>query len=713
MRKIAALLLLVATTASAQTRLDLGGTGANLSASPAGVLVKETATSTRLTTSTSAFDPTWLNFVSLANCTFVAVNASGNLTCGTYVTSSMIQDATIITGDIATGGVTSANILDSTITSADLGSGSVTNADVASDAITSAMIVDGTITSGDIADATISFMDISNNFALNSDLSMDTGESWFAWGESGIIFEGVADNVEGALSAYPTGSDKTWTLPNVSGTIVTTGDTSSITSTMLAPGSVTNADVANDAITSAMIVDSTITSADLGSGSVTNADVANDAITSAMIVDSTITSADLGSGSVTNADVANDAITSSMIIDSTITSADLGSGSVTNADVANDAITSAMIVDGTITSGDIADATISFVDISNNFALNSDLSMDTGEAWFAWGESGIIFEGVADNVEGALSAYPTGSDKTWTLPNVSGTIVTTGDTSSITSTMLAPGSVTSADVANDAITSAMIVDSTITSADLGSGSVTSADVANDAITSAMIVAETITNADIGAGAVGASEIASAAVSYDKIQNVAAGTLLGRNNSTSGQPQEISPSAGLSLTGTSIQTVSWISPADFATDGVTLTGTVSGPNVFYIRAIQFPDTFVSTAYYIGNAGPSWDASSISVKLLWTANSTSASDTVYWRMSCRCTDNAQAININTGFSSNTDLAQDYGDTAAYSMVETSDLTATCGNTCSAGDLVQIRITRVGNDASDDMTVAALVVGVQVVY
>lgn len=50
----------------------------------------------------------------------------------------------------------------------------------------------------------------------------------------GLLFEGsTADTVEGILIWDPNTSDKTITLPNVTGTVVTTGDTSTVTGTMI------------------------------------------------------------------------------------------------------------------------------------------------------------------------------------------------------------------------------------------------------------------------------------------------------------------------------------------------------------------------------------------------------------------------------------------------------------------------------------------------
>lgn len=96
---------------------------------------------------------------------------------------------------------------------------------------------------------------------------------------------------------------------------------------------------------------------------------------------------------------------------------------------------------GKIISSQIADATIAYNNIDNTATIAGNPAFAAGEAWF--GTTGVIFEGsTADTIEGLLTvADPTASDKTWTLPNVTGTVVTTGDTGTVTATMLATSSV--------------------------------------------------------------------------------------------------------------------------------------------------------------------------------------------------------------------------------------------------------------------------------
>ena len=65
----------------------------------------------------------------------------------------------------------------------------------------------------------------------------------------GLIFEGsTADAHETTINVIDPTADRTITFPNITGTVITTGDTGSITGTMIAADTVGEANMANDAI---------------------------------------------------------------------------------------------------------------------------------------------------------------------------------------------------------------------------------------------------------------------------------------------------------------------------------------------------------------------------------------------------------------------------------------------------------------------------------
>jgi hypothetical protein len=80
--------------------------------------------------------------------------------------------------------------------------------------------------------------DGSGNLTITGNLEIGTTGS--------LTFEGsTANGFETTLAVTDPTADRTITLPNVSGTVVTTGDTGSVTSTMLLDGTIVNADISD------------------------------------------------------------------------------------------------------------------------------------------------------------------------------------------------------------------------------------------------------------------------------------------------------------------------------------------------------------------------------------------------------------------------------------------------------------------------------------
>jgi hypothetical protein len=92
----------------------------------------------------------------------------------------------------------------------------------------------------------ISSGNISGNTAIISGLIRGT-ELELTSGN--IVFEGTTnDNFETTLTVADPTADRTLTLPNRSGTIITNGDTGTVTSTMIADLTIVNGDIANSTI---------------------------------------------------------------------------------------------------------------------------------------------------------------------------------------------------------------------------------------------------------------------------------------------------------------------------------------------------------------------------------------------------------------------------------------------------------------------------------
>jgi hypothetical protein len=126
--------------------------------------------------------------------------------------------------------------------------------------------------------------------------------------DSSIVFEGSsADASETTLTVTNPTADRTITIPDVTGTVVTSGDTGTVTSTMIANDTIVNADINSAAAISysKLNLAGSITSSDIVDGTIVNGDISASAAIAKTKLDlgGTITSADLVDGTIVNSDI--------------------------------------------------------------------------------------------------------------------------------------------------------------------------------------------------------------------------------------------------------------------------------------------------------------------------------------------------------------------------------------------------------------------------
>ena len=160
----------------------------------------------------------------------------------------------------------------------------------------------------------------------------------------------------------------------------------------------------------------------------------------------------------------------------------------------------------------------------------------------------LVFEGsTADGNETTLAVTDPTADRTITLPNVTGTVITTGDTSTVTNTMLA-GSIALSKLAN-----------------LTSGNIIVGSSGNVPTAVALSGDVTITNAGvaaIGTGVIVNSEIsASAAIDFSKLASLSSGAILVGNSSNVAASVAVTGDVTLSNAGVTAITAGAIVNAD--------------------------------------------------------------------------------------------------------------------------------------------------------
>ena len=222
-----------------------------------------------------------------------------------------------------------------------------------------------------------------------------------------IVFEGATDNAnETTLTVVDPTADRTITLPNVTGTVVTTGDTgtvatgmiadSAITSAKISDGTIATGDIADDAITTAKIADANVTTALLADTSVTTAKLASDAVTTAKITDANVTTAKIANDAITAAKIAADAVGSSEIAANAVTSSELADASVDTAAIVDANVTTAKVADSAITTAKINDSAITSAKIGANQVVEGKIA-DNAVTTAKIPDSGVTTPKIADN----------------------------------------------------------------------------------------------------------------------------------------------------------------------------------------------------------------------------------------------------------------------------------------------------------------------------
>jgi len=169
-----------------------------------------------------------ITFASTANQINAVVSATDT------VTFSLPSDVTI-TGEFTAQGTGTHSL--GTI---QVAGNTISSSDTSLITVNDSLTVNGTLTVSTIN---------SSSGNITSNANIQTSGYFYTQSTNGIVFEGTTDdNFETDLIAQDPTADRTITIPNETGTIVTTGSSGVVTGTMIGTDTVGEANMANDAI---------------------------------------------------------------------------------------------------------------------------------------------------------------------------------------------------------------------------------------------------------------------------------------------------------------------------------------------------------------------------------------------------------------------------------------------------------------------------------
>jgi len=195
-----------------------------------------------------------LSVLGTSNQITAVVSATDTLTLSLTPNVTISGNFTSSTGNIiaTSGNVTAGGSLH-TLGTIEISGNNIRSTDSTTVRVNDSLNVVGTvnassmISSGTIAGTTGTFSGAISGTTITGSSSIQGTELILTSGN--VIFEGTtANDFETILTVVDPTADRTITIPNITGTIITTGDTGSVSTTMIANDAVTEAKIADDAV---------------------------------------------------------------------------------------------------------------------------------------------------------------------------------------------------------------------------------------------------------------------------------------------------------------------------------------------------------------------------------------------------------------------------------------------------------------------------------
>ena len=256
--------------------------------------------------------------------------------------------------------------------------GEVNSETLTSNAVETAAIADNAVTTAKLADLSVDSDKWADDIVFNTAKLGDnavTTDKFAEGGAAALTTDKLADDAVSTAKLV----DEAVTYTRIADNAVTTAKLvdGSVVKNKLAEGSVTIAKIADSAVTTAKIVDDAVKSDKLAAGAVTTAKLVDGAVIRSKFVDAVVTTAKLAAGAVTSAKFVDALVTTAKLADGAVTTGKLVDSSVTTAKIVDGAVTTAKIADAAVTTVMLADAAVTSAKIVGRTVVAGDIAFDS------------------------------------------------------------------------------------------------------------------------------------------------------------------------------------------------------------------------------------------------------------------------------------------------------------------------------------------------
>jgi hypothetical protein len=182
------------------------------------------------------------------------------------------------------------------------------------------------------------------------------------------LFKGVTDEPTTTVN-FAQGSLDDLLVNYLDAEAVTTGDLTVNGFVTLPASSIVTSAILDGAVTEAKIAVNSVDNQNIKTGAVATTKLADSAVTSAKLADNAVTAAKLAADAVTTVKIADDSITAAKLQSDSVTAAKIANNAVTEAKITNASVTQNKIADNAVVAGKIAAGTVVNADISNTAAI--------------------------------------------------------------------------------------------------------------------------------------------------------------------------------------------------------------------------------------------------------------------------------------------------------------------------------------------------------